>query len=504
MFRLRRISVIVCLVTTACVGQDTSNSAEELARLKRELQQTQSELADSKQQIQELRNGLEELRKQVQANATTGAQSPGAATSTSVAPAQEGQPTNTAEPTVAAADQNPSFLAAKIAELHQDKVESASRYPVKLSGLVLFNSYWNRGSVDIQDLPNLTFPTPPGFANGNVGATMRQTLLGVDATGPKIWGARSSASVSVDFGGGSPTTAYGVTAGLVRLRTADISLDWDRTSLHIGQDVPFFSPLSPTSYATVLEPAMAWSGNLWVWTPAVEIEHRLDVGERSSLVLQGGVLDPLTEEIPPFQGREPTAGESSRAPGIAGRIAIDRALATSLPFTLGVGGYYARQRYPGFDDIDSWTFHTDLKIPFGKRFEFSGEWYDGQAVGGLGGGIWASVIYPESTFPHSAIHPLRSRGGWAQLKWKPTRRFEINGAFGQDANLDRDLNFFPMPWTGTGFPAMKKNQTEFVNFIYEPTSFLLFALEYRHLLTAPAAGNSASGEHVNVAAGVRF
>jgi hypothetical protein len=385
--------VVVCLATV-CHGQNASNDAQELARLKRELQQTESELADSKQQIQELRNGLEELRKQVQANAATGAQSASSPQTPNFGASAppEAQAANTTEPTVAAADQNPSFLAAKIAELHQDKVESASRYPVKLSGLVLFNSYWNRGSVDIQDLPNLTFPTPPGFANGNIGATLRQTLLGIDATGPKIWGARSSASVSVDFGGGSPTTAYGVTAGLVRLRTADITLDWDRTSLHIGQDVPFFSPLSPTSYATVLEPAMAWSGNLWVWTPEVEVEHRLDLGEQSSLVLQGGVLDPLTEEIPPFQGREPTAGEASRAPGVAGRIAIDRALASALPFTLGFGGYYARQRYPGFDHIGSWTFNTDLKFPFGQRFELSGEWYDGQAVGGLGGGIWASVI----------------------------------------------------------------------------------------------------------------
>ena len=500
MFKLRGILLSVCLAGAVCVGQDKSGDAEELARLKQELQQTRAELADSKQQIEALRNGLEDLRKQVQANAANGVQPASAA----AAAGTENQAANTGEPTTTAADQNPSFLAAKVAELHQDKVESASRYPVKLSGLVLFNSYWNRGSVDIQDLPNLTFPTPPGFSNGNIGATLRQTLLGIEATGPRIWGARSSASVSVDFGGGSPTTAYGVTAGLVRLRTAGVSLDWDHTSLHIGQDVPFFSPLSPTSYATLLEPAMAWSGNLWVWTPEVEVEHRLDLGARSSLVLQGGVLDPLTEEIPPFQGREETAGEATRTPALGGRVAIDRSAASALPFTLGFGGYYARQRYPGFDQISSWTFNTDLKFPFGKHVELSGEWYDGQAVGGLGGGIWASVTYPDPTFPHSAIHPLRSRGGWAQLKWKPTSRFEINGALGQDANLDRDLNFFPMPFTNLGFPAMKKNQTEFVNFIYEPTSFLLFALEYRHLLTAPATGASASAEHVNVAAGVRF
>jgi hypothetical protein len=62
----------------------------------------------------------------------------------------------------------------------------------------------------------------------------------------------------------------------------------------IGQDNLFFSPLSPTSYATVLEPAMSWSGNLWVWTPAIEVTHRFHLNDASSLVLQGGVLDPLT------------------------------------------------------------------------------------------------------------------------------------------------------------------------------------------------------------------
>ena len=91
-----------------------------------------------------------------------------------------------------------------------------------------------------------------------------------------------------------------------------------------------------------------------------------------------------------------------------------------------------------------------------------------------------------------------------QLKVKPVRRFEINGAFGQDENFARDLRFFATSFTDLGFPALKKNRTEFVNFIYEPNSFLLFAVEYRHLFTAPPSGDSASGDHLNVAAGVRF
>jgi hypothetical protein len=483
----RSILMLVCLASVGGAAQDASNNAEDLARVSRELQETRSELAESRRQIEQLRQGLTDLRTQVQASHPS-----------------SNEPLPSGEPTVAAADQDVGFLAAKVAELHQDKVESASKYPVKLSGLVLFNAYRNGGSLDIQDMPSLAFPTFPGSPDGSVGATLRQTLLGVDATGPKIFGARSSASVTVDFAGGSPTTAYGVTSGLVRLRTAGLSLDWNKTSLRIGQDAPFFSPLSPTSYATVLEPAMSWSGNLWVWTPAIEVEHRIALTPRENLVLQGGLLDPLTEEYPPFQGRNPTAGEATRVPGFAGRIAIDRSAADHYPFTIGFGGYGARQRYQTFSQINSWTVNADLKVPIGKHLEVSGEWYDGQAVGGLGGGIWSSVVYPESFAPHSAIHPLRSIGEWLQLKVKPATRFEINGAFGQDENVGRDLRFFATPFTDLGFLAFRKNRTEFLNFIYEPNSFLLFAVEYRHLLTAPALGESATGDHLNLAAGVRF
>jgi len=207
--------------------------------------------------------------------------------------------------------------------------------------------------------------------------------------------------------------------------------------------------------------------------------------------------------VPPFQGNVATAGEATRVPALAGRIAYDRSSSDHYPFSIGFAGYRARQRYQDFNQIDSWTVNTDLKVPFGKHVEVSGEGYTGQAVGGLGGGIWTSVVYPEPAAPHTAVQPLRSAGGWAQLKVKPATRFEINAAFGQDENFGRDLRVFSVPFAG-GFPALKKNRTTFLNFIYEPNSFLLFAVEYRHLLTAPALGESATGDHLNLAAGVRF
>src|SRR6476660_7270514 len=122
---LKLLGVLVCAVASGALAQDAAPPSPDIARLSQQLQQTRSELADSKRQIEELRQSVEELRRQVQ-------------------PGHPAEPAPaSAEPTVSAADQDVGFLAAKVAEMHQDKVESASRYPVKLSGLILFNSYWN-------------------------------------------------------------------------------------------------------------------------------------------------------------------------------------------------------------------------------------------------------------------------------------------------------------------------------------------------------------------------
>src|SRR5258707_9135285 len=94
---LRSVLVVVCLASISGVAQDAPNSAGELARVSRELQETRSQLAESRQEIEELRHGLAELRQQVQANRPLGTEA-----------------TVAAEPTVAAADQDVGFLSAKV------------------------------------------------------------------------------------------------------------------------------------------------------------------------------------------------------------------------------------------------------------------------------------------------------------------------------------------------------------------------------------------------------
>jgi len=105
-----------------------------------------------------------------------------------------------------------------------------------------------------------------------------------------------------------------------------------------------------------------------------------------------------------------------------------------------------------------------------------------------------SVVYPEPSEPYSAIHPLRSTGGWLQLKCKPATRYEINGAFGQDENFARDLRAFPTPYAGHRLcRPCRKNRTELVNFIYQPNSFLSFRAGVSPLVHCPRAGRKRGG-----------
>ena len=170
---------------------------------------------------------------------------------------------------------------------------------------------------------------------------MRQSLLGLEVFGPTLGRAKTRGDIQFDFFGGFPATLDGVTAGLVRLRTATVHFDWARTSIVAGQDTPFFSPLSPTSLASLAYPAFSYSGNLWTWTPQLRVERRLALSGDSSLLVQGGILDSLTGQPPYDQSyRSPQAGERSGQPAYATRLAWTRT-AFGRPLTVGASGYYA-------------------------------------------------------------------------------------------------------------------------------------------------------------------
>jgi hypothetical protein len=394
---------------------------------------------------------------------------------------------------------------ARLAEQYQTKVESASKYRVRLSGAVILNLISNRGIVDNLDFPSLVPADRPIDPKGSFAGSLRQSLLGLEVFGPEIKGAHVSADLQFDFAGGFPNVPDGVTLGLARLRTGVIRIAGQRTTLVAGQDAPFLSPLSPSSIASLALPAFAYAGNLWTWTPQIRLEHRVSLTENSSFLFQGGLLDPLTGEPPTHQYlRTPDAGEASRQPAYAARTAWSHRL-FHHELTLGVGGYYSRQNWEFHRNVDAWAATTDWTVPLGDQWEFSGEFYRGRAVGGLGGGIGRSVVFSGPiTDPSTQVRGLNSTGGWAQLKFRQTEKLEWNGAFGQDSSFAGDLRLFPVSTQSYFDPSLARNRSAFLNFIYRPRSDLLFSVEYRRLRTISVTGNSETAGHINVSMGVLF
>jgi hypothetical protein len=417
--------------------------------------------------------------------------------------AMNGDQGGTIEERVAKLEDNLELTDAKVQEQSQTKVESGSKYRVRLSGMVLLNAFETRGAVDNLDFPEIaTAPEVPG-TSGAFAGSLRQSQIGIEVFGPDVAGAHTSANVKFDFAGGQVDTGNGAVMGQVRLRTGVVRLDWADTSIIAGQDSLFFAPLVPTSLATIAIPALSYSGNLWQWTPQIRVEHRVALSDNSSLLLQAGILDSLTGDYPDPEDRVPSEGEQSGQPAYAARVAWSRHM-MGRDLTVGLGGYYGRQNWGFGRGVDGWAGTMDVTVPLGKYFDFTGEFYRGRGVGGFGGGVGQSVVLsgPEMD-PGTTIRGLNSLGGWVQVKYKPRANFEINLALGDDNPFAGQLRNFPATEAYYG-ALLSRNFTPFVNFIYHVRSNVLFSAEYRRLQTYNLDSNTDTANQIGLSVGYIF
>lgn len=469
----------------SCAAQTPDPVAAQLRELAAQLAQMRQELADSKKESSDLRKQVEELRQQL---ATL-----------------RGTPSNAAVPVLTPEQltEEHELLAAKVEDQYQTKVESSSKYRVKLSGMALFTTGFTSGGVNNLDLPSFAEKADAGESGGAFSASVRQSMLGLDVEGPQLWGARTGGQIRADFFGSASALPNGISNTYLRIRTARLRLDWKNSRLEIGQETPFISPLSPTSLVSSAYPSMWNSGNLWTWTPQVDVTHKFRAEDKTRLVLQYGVLDPFTGELPQGEyDRAPTAGERTRTPAVAMRLGAERGSERKTSF--GAGLFYSRQNW-GFDrKVKAWAATADYEIPLGRFVTLSGELYRGQAMGGLGGGAGRTVLAsgpPNVLSTH--ILPIQSAGGWTQLKVKPNQRWEFNAAFGGDFPFRGSIPKFPALYADEEY-SPQRNTSGTANFIYQPRTNLLFSIEYRRLWTSPFDGPQIRANHVGIGAGILF
>lgn len=490
--RLFSSCLLFCAINTIADGQSAGDGALALKvqQLTEALSQAQKQIEQSQHELEQLRAQLSTIQQQLADNSDAAATSSSAAQlSAAVEQIREQQ----------------ALAETQIATHEQSKVESESKYPVKLSGLVLLTGFVNTAQVDNPVTPSMILGGP-----GNTGASMRQTILGFDARGPSVLGARSHADVRVDFEGSalSSAGANSYSGGLLRLRTAHADLNWNRSQLFFSLDHPIIAPYTPNSLTAVALPALGWSGNLWTWNPQLGLTQDLPIGESARFRMQAALIDVMNP--PPIYSSSsapsgiitPTTAQSSRWPGAEGRVAFLGG-AEDAGIQLGFGGLFAPHRTPGGTGFNSWAGTIDYRIPFPGHVELSGSGYAGESLGGLGGGAFKDYVFSYDPIAGYSFQNLHDYGGWMQIKERANEHLEFNAAIGTDQVPAAELR----PYAGDAtsyYLNLARNLTFTGNVIYKPSSYFMFSLEYRRLHSSPVNEYSAAGDVIGLATGYRF
>ncbi len=476
-----------------------ASEAAEIARTEARQAREQSEAL--RRRLEQTERELESLRQTFIANSQTMTAS--VTTSTPVVAQNPAQTDQKLEDRLVKLEEQSDINTAQIKEHAQTKVESGSRLKLRLFGEIIFNTYLNSSESANSDVPTIAFPNSvvTGRKHNNLGATLRQSKIGLAMTGVRLGNARLSAEAEFDFWGGPISRYDGDMLGSLRIRTASARLDWDRTTLEIGQKEPMISPLTPNSLAAVWIAPMASTGNLWQWRPQITVEHRARLNESSSVILQGGLMPNFSDiSGTPIGGLGGITHEGY--PGYEGRLAFRRTLEDERNFEIGFGGYGERKSFSFNRRVNSYALTGDWQIPFTSRLTFSGEAYYGQSINlGERSGTSVDRLYAATGSvlnPTTEIRGIHSAGGWAQLSIKATPKLEFNLAAGKDDPDNKNIRF------GTiGNFTRFKNQAASANFIYFLTQNFEMSLEFRRTLTDYAPGRR-TNNHFNLAFGYLF
>lgn len=459
---------------------------EAVSRVQAQLEQSQRELAELRQQLVSLQD------------------------SAGVSP-NPGEPSTsssneTADLASAVADMREAqaMQETQITTLDQSKVESASKYPIRLSGMVLFNGFVNTRRVDAAATPSVALS-----GSGSTGVSARQTILGLDIDGMHVLGARTHGDIRLDMNASASGSGYtgSYAIGLVRLRTAHLDLNWSKRHAFFALDRPLISPETPSSLTAVAVPALAWSGNLWAWNPQAGLSFDAFATSRGSLRAETALIDaadppPLFSTTNSGSYTPPSTGELSRWPGIESRIAFETPDVESGA-RFGVGGFFAPHRTSNsFFRFDSWAGTADFRIPASRFMQFSGSAYWGSALGGLGAGAYKDYVASNVNGEHY-YRALDDRGGWVQWKQKTGERLEFNEAFGIDNVPAGQLRPYAIATPVSDY-NLARNRTFTGNVIYSPSAYLLFSLEYRRIMSSFVTAPSAFSDVIGVAAGYKF
>jgi len=322
----------------------------------------------------------------------------------------------------------------RIDEQAQSKVEAEHKLPLRISGMALFNAFFDTH----QDTGYYSGTTGPMYSSASAGGSLSQSIIGLEYDSPNTAiGARIHGDLFADFfgsagnaGSSASALAYGQWP-TPRLRTGGISLDWSSSTLTVGVDKPLISPLTPDSFAQVAVPALSGAGNLWFWEPQARLEQRLHLSRNDIVRLQGELIS--THETPAYLSSLYAPTLAPRRPGWEGRLEFEHTGGDDAGFDFAAGFHLSETHVAG-QTVSSNLFSADGKYWMARWWNLEGTFFSGQNLAGIGGSGPGFTI-----FPNEVALPVHAEGGWLQLTLIPTSRLRFHLFGGAQNNRPSDL-----------------------------------------------------------------
>jgi hypothetical protein len=369
---------------------------------------------------------------------------------------------------------------ARTAELAQAKVESSQKFPVSLTGMLLFNAFANGKYGGGSEYPFTAALTPSA---ADTGATFRQTILGLKFNGPDLpGGGKASGTFYMDFWGGTSSAGN----NLFRVRTATIDLTWKDTTVSVGQDKPIIAPRDPVSLAQVSFAPLSSAGNLWLWQPQARIEQRFSLSEDAGVRVQAGVYE--TSESYPANGAPAFANTLEKArPAYQGRVEFFKG-PEKRRFEIAPGVSLSTSHVAG-TSVASHLATVDWLARPVAAVEFTGAFFHGDDAAGLGALRQGFMVMNDGS-----VLPVHANGGWAQVAFIATPRLSFHLYGGEESDHS------------AGFSAgnITRNLTYAGNLMYKLAPNIVAAIEIAQNRTDYVASGSRLSNHYDLALGYLF
>ena len=350
-------------------------------------------------------------------------------------------------------------------------------------GTIIASSHWNTGGFGANPC-SATCETAeatgaatssdfPNFANGMPGSfimSSRLSRFGVNLDLPTegLPGTTLKGQVEIDFGGGFTTTgnSFQWYVPVPRLRLANSTLrfklgDTASASVLAGLAPGLLAPLFGfrPSFHT---PIFYFAGNLWSRSPQFRVFG--DFGSDVALTWALAMLSPLsniadtlsTQAMPNDFG----PGNRARMPDFEARVGVLVKQDKKTVADVGVSGHVGREYYvlTGQDkDVDSWGTALDVNLNFGF-VGVRGEVFAGMNLDSNNGNFPGAFPAPAATAANvnyaaggvrivraagsglpDNVHPIHTRGGWAQLIVTAIPKLQLVGGYGFEDPNDEEL-----------------------------------------------------------------